>query len=161
MELEYKMAYAEYERQQEEAAFMSKFQRDLELDKQNQKIQVPAKSVKVTPYTTKEQLVNVLKEQIASNPNQAKKALLRVYQNQTSDEKRTQSVRIYNNIGFTPVDADFLSSLAECLRTRGTLSEKQTTYLQKIMPKYARQLVEGSLAEGKIVKQGKFYAYVK
>lgn len=54
-------------------------------------------------------------------------------------------------------DAEFLSSLATRYINRGDLSEKQLAALKKVMPVYAKQLVEISIELGKIEKFGDYY----
>jgi len=102
-------------------------------------------------YTNKEDIVNTLKNQIKTDKLTAWRALKRIYENQTADEQRAEVTRYENGVGFTGTDSEFLSSLAKQLLERGSLSDKQTGFLFKLMPKYARQLVEGSIAEGKII----------
>jgi hypothetical protein len=111
--------------------------------------------------TTKEQLVNILKVQLSTNPNQAVKGLLRVFANQTADEQQTGGVRANNGIGFVHTDSVILTSFAKQYKNKGFLSEKQMAILYKKMPKYAKQLIEGSIAEGKIYKVGREYMFKK
>lgn len=66
-----------------------------------------------------------------------------------------------NRSRFTPADASFLSSLAQQYQTKKYLSKKQMDLLKKKMPKYARQLVEGSISKGLIVKKNGFYVFGK
>ena len=109
--------------------------------------------------TSKEVLIKTLKEQIATRDNQAVKALITVFNNQTSVEQDNDCTDCYNGVGFTGVDAEFMSSLAKQYLKKGYLSENQISYVKKTMPKYARQLIEQSLAQGKIVKDGKNYTW--
>lgn len=111
--------------------------------------------------TTKEQLVNILKVQLSTNPNQAVKGLLRVFANQTADEQQNGNVRANNGIGFVHTDSVILTSFAKQYKSKGFLSEKQMAILYKKMPKYAKQLVDGSIAEGKIYKVGREYMFKK
>lgn len=111
--------------------------------------------------TTKEQLVNILKAQLSTNPNQAVRGLLRVFANQTAAEQQTGGVRANNGIGFTQTDSVILTSFAKQYKNKGFLSEKQMIILYKKIPKYAKQLIEGSIAEGKIYKVGKEYKFQK
>lgn len=112
-------------------------------------------------FTSKESLIQALKTQIATRDNQAIKALITVFNNQTEDEQITDDVRVYNNMGFTPFDAEFMSSLAKQYLNKNYLSQKQLSYVKKVMPKYARQLIEQSIQDRKIVKNGKFYTWNK
>ena len=62
-------------------------------------------------------------------------ALLRIYQFQTPAEQDMRTTVYQNNIGFSGVDAGFASSIAEQFIHKGYLSDKQITYVKKIMPK--------------------------
>ena len=109
-------------------------------------------------YTNKDVMVQTLKKRIGSDRQTAWKALKRIYENQTRDEQRQKTTKEDNGVGFTSLDAQFLTSLAVQYIDRGFLSEKQTSFLFTLMPKYAKQLVNGSIAEGKIVhKYGKYF----
>lgn len=86
-----------------------------------------------------------VKTQLATNKVWALKALVRIYQeNQTPDEQTAKVTSHDNGIGFTGVDANFASSLAEQYLRRGDLSEKQMGFVFKIMPKYAGQVIKMS-----------------
>jgi hypothetical protein len=110
-------------------------------------------------YYTKEELVQGLKSQIAKNNNQAVKALLTVYRNQTFEEQTVQETIEDNGIGFNGTDAEFCSSLAENYLRFHRLSDKQYSSLRKVMQKYARQLITQSIDLGKIKCKcrGKYY----
>jgi hypothetical protein len=101
----------------------------------------PVTSTKPESKTARERrVVGQWKEKLASNPVWAVRGLLAVYKYQTEAEKATDSVSVDNGVGFAGVDGGFLSSLAKQYQKRGSLSEKQMTYLYKKMPKYAKQL---------------------
>ena len=110
-------------------------------------------------YYTKEELVQGLKSQIAQNNNQAVKALLTIYRNQTYEEQTVQETIEDNGIGFNGTDAEFCSSLAENYLRFHRLSDKQYSSLRKVMQKYARQLITQSIDLGKIKCKcrGKYY----
>lgn len=90
---------------------------------------------------TKTLQISFLRGKIASNPDWAKRALLKIYENQTATEQDNGHTIEDNGIGFSGSDSAFLSSLAEQLKTRGTLSDKQTASIQKLMPKYSKQIL--------------------
>ncbi len=95
--------------------------------------------------TTKKKIDSFVKNQLRTNKVWAIKALVRIYQeNQTSDEQVAKVTSHDNGIGFTGVDATFASSLAEQYLKRGSLSDKQLTFVFKIMPKYSRQVIQMS-----------------
>jgi len=112
-------------------------------------------------YCSKEDLVKATNIQLATRDNQAIKGLLEVYANQTESEQETKDTHCRNGVGFTPADASFLSSLAQQYQTKNYLSKKQMDLLKKKMPKYARQLVEGSISKGLIIKKNGFYVFGK
>lgn len=108
-------------------------------------------------FTAKEQIVDQMKKNLETSPNTRARALLRIFENQTRDEQVSESTNHYNGIGFTGSDAQFLTSLAKQYKYKGYLSPKQDAILARKIKKYARQLVEGSIAEGKIKTYGKYY----
>lgn len=112
-----------------------------------------------TRYYTKAELVKGLKSQIARNNNQAVKALLTIYRNQTYEEQTVQETIEDNGIGFNGTDAEFCSSLAENYLRFHRLSDKQYNSLRKVMQKYAGQLITQSIDLGKIKCKcrGKYY----
>ena len=112
-----------------------------------------------TRYYTKAELVQGLKSQIARNNNQAVKALLTIYRNQTYEEQTVQETIEDNGIGFNGTDAEFCSSLAENYLRFHRLSDKQYNSLRKVMQKYAGQLITRSIDLGKIKCKcrGKYY----
>jgi hypothetical protein len=91
---------------------------------------------------TKKDTILFVKSKLSSDPVWALKALVRIYQeNQTNDEQVTQQTTHDNGIGFSGCDAQFLSSLAQNYLRYGRLSEKQMGFVFKKMPKYAKQVI--------------------
>ena len=115
----------------------------------------------VQKITSKTQLVDILKAQLATRPQQAIKGLMRIYANQTESEQSSGIVISNNGIGFVHVDSEILTSFAKQFEERGSLSEKQLEILYKKMPKYAGQLINAAIAEGKIFKEGREYKFKK
>ena len=70
------------------------------------------------------------------------KALLLIYDYQTSEEQHNRTTNTYNNIGFTGPDANILSSFAQQVIKYGSLSPKQMNTVRNKMPKYSRQLAD-------------------
>lgn len=94
---------------------------------------------------TKANTTIFVKNMLRTNKVWALKALVRIYQeNQTADEQAAKVTSHDNGIGFSGVDATFASSLAEQYLKRGSLSDKQMTFVYKIMPKYAGQVIKMS-----------------
>ena len=102
-------------------------------------------------FKSKKAIVDTLKQQIQSNPKQAIRALLRIYENQNESEREHQCTVFKDGCGFTKNDAEFGSSLAEQYLEKQFLTSKQMEYVQKMMPKYAKQIVDQSIDSGKIV----------
>lgn len=115
----------------------------------------------VQKITSKAQLVSMLKTQLATRPQQAIKGLMRIYANHTESEQSSGIVISNNGIGFVHVDSEILTSFAKQFEERGSLSEKQLAILYKKMPKYAGQLINAAIAEGKIFKEGREYKFKK
>jgi hypothetical protein len=91
---------------------------------------------------TKKDTLAFVKSKLSSDPVWAVKALVRIYQeNQTNDEQVTQQTTHDNGIGFSGCDAQFLSSLAQNYLRYGRLSDKQMSFVFKKMPKYAKQVI--------------------
>ena len=112
-------------------------------------------------YRTKKELINALKEQLATRDNQAIKGLLTIYSYQTSEEQCEGHTKEFNGVGFSGFDSDILSSFAEQYKTKGWLSPKQMNFVKKYIPKYARQILEISLKNKKIIKENGEYKFVK
>jgi len=81
-----------------------------------------------------------IREQLTTNDNWVRRGLKAIYKMQTEDEKLMQVTTEDNGVGFSGVDAELLSSFAEQLNARGSLSPKQMVYARKKMAKYAKQL---------------------
>lgn len=91
---------------------------------------------------TKTQIKGFVKLKLSTDPLWAQKALLRIYEFQTQDEKQRQSTVYYNGVGFTGTDGKILTSLAKQYKKYGRLSEKQMNILFKKTPKYWQQIVK-------------------
>lgn len=92
----------------------------------------------MTQTWNKDSVQNLLR----TNEYAMKRAIVKIYERQTQDEKIQQATTQSNGIGFTGVDAKFLSSLAVQVISRGTLSPKQTAIARNKMPKYWKQILE-------------------
>jgi hypothetical protein len=93
------------------------------------------------------------KEEIKDLLQKSDKAVMRglvvIYSLQTEDEKKAEETSEHNGVGFSGVDAKFLSSLAKQVMVKGRLSEKQMLHARKKMMKYAGQLT--LVSNGKLV----------
>jgi hypothetical protein len=89
---------------------------------------------------SQEKIKEFLKGMLSTNKMWALHALARIYDNQTWDERDDKNTKYYNGVGFTGVDAHFLSSLASQYEEKHFLSDKQLAYLFKKIPKYWHQI---------------------
>jgi hypothetical protein len=93
-----------------------------------------------------------VRQQLSINRAWALKALVRIFtENQTAQEQVAEATTVDNGTGFTGTDGGFASSLAKQYLNRGSLSDKQMTYVFKLMPKYHSQVIAFSDKE-KLVK---------
>jgi hypothetical protein len=99
--------------------------------------------MKITKKATKE----FVKEQLKTNKVWTLKGLTTIYANQTTDEQAYGGTSKLNDIGFSGVDGDILSSFATQYQTKGYLSPKQMVILTKKMPKYWKQIIAVSDVE--------------
>ena len=90
--------------------------------------------------TTKKARTAHIRMMLGSNKSWALKALVRIYDNQTEDEKSAETTKHNNGVGFTGTDGYFMTSLAKQYIARGSLTDVQMSFVFKNMPKYARQL---------------------
>lgn len=91
---------------------------------------------------TKTQIKGFVKLKLATDPMWAQRALLKIYEFQTIDERKMQNTVYHNGVGFTGTDGKILTSLAKQYQKYGRLSEKQMAILFKKMPKYWMQVVK-------------------
>lgn len=101
---------------------------------------------------TKEKQKTFLKQQLSSRKNWALRALIKIWEYQTEEEKMVGRTMDYNGVGFSGVDSEILSSFAEQYLQKGYLSKKQMKYVYKLIPKYWGQVLEISDKE-KLNKQ--------
>lgn len=92
-----------------------------------------------------------IKNQLATNPAWALRALVKIYERQTADEQCSGITKEDNGVGFSGVDATILSSFATQVLNGRNLSAKQMAIVYKKMPRYHRQVIslisEEKLAE--------------
>lgn len=89
---------------------------------------------------TKKDTIAEWKAKLATDSRWALRALVRIYQEQTPSEKDIELTMYHNNVGFSGVDADILTSFVKQYQRRGELSPKQMMILHQRIPKYAGQL---------------------
>ena len=77
-----------------------------------------------------------------STKEEAAKALFTLYRYQTPQEQYAQTTVEDNGVGFNATDAGFASSVAKWMVDGKPLTDGQFKVLQRILPKYKRQLEE-------------------
>lgn len=86
-------------------------------------------------------VVAYIKNQLATNPAWAARAIVKLHQMQTFDEQNSQTTKESNGVGFNGTDATILSSFADQINKGRTLSPKQLAIAFKKLPKYSRQVI--------------------
>lgn len=81
-----------------------------------------------------------IKEKMATNDTWLYHGIVAIHNLQTMDEQTTQTTRHQNGMGFNSADAKIMSSFAEQIKARNSLSEKQKYIARIKMPKYSGQL---------------------
>ena len=92
-------------------------------------------------FTMKAKVQEYIKNQLATNPAWAVKALVKVYTLQTFDEQASDRTSHDNGVGFSGVDANILSSFAKQVNAGRNLSPKQMAIVFKKMPRYHKQVM--------------------
>jgi len=88
-----------------------------------------------------------LKNQLATNPAWALKALVKLYTYQTACEQAVGHTEEKNNVGFSGVDSEILSSFAVQINRGRNLSEKQMNIVYRRIPRYWKQVASFIPAE--------------
>ena len=83
-----------------------------------------------------------VKYMLANNEGWALRAIQKIFERQTFDEQQSEATHHLNQMGFTGVDAEFLSSVAKQFSKYNRLSPKQMYFVKKKMPKYWMQIIE-------------------
>lgn len=90
---------------------------------------------------TKKQFKEFLQKKLSTDSKWALKALLKIYEFQTPQEKVAESTLIHNEVGFSGHDGQILSSMAKQYLKRKFLTAKQVKFLKQSMVKYWEQLL--------------------
>lgn len=85
---------------------------------------------------------DAIQTMLDTNDKAVYRALVAIYSRQTEHEKCLGQTKEHNGIGFSAFDAEFLSSLAEQVKSRGSLSPRQLELARKKVKSYWRQLLE-------------------
>lgn len=83
-----------------------------------------------------------IKEKITTNRQWTERAVVVLYNRQTTDEQRASETKEKNHIGFSGPDAYILSEFARWVISGKSLTPKQLTLTQKRIGKYAGQLLK-------------------
>lgn len=97
---------------------------------------------------SKNEIILEWKRNIQQNDKWALRAFLRIWKEQTEEEKQTGTAENENKVGFSKYDARIASSFFSGYSKYGSLTPKQYVTLKKIMPKYAGQLYRLTQVEG-------------
>jgi len=108
-------------------------------------------------YKSKKEIEMAIKAAITTEKNRAIKALLRIYEYQTEDEKACGTVDNLNGVGFAGTDAELLTSFCKQFERRKSLTDKQVAILFKKIGKYAGQLTRQAISKNLYVKEGKVW----
>ena len=103
-------------------------------------------------FTSKREIVDKLRKQIAEKDSTAINTLMLVFDNQIEDERKQENVKYRNGVGFKPQDAKVGCSLAKWYKDKGFFTTKQIIYVKRIVEKYAGQVVESKICSGEIRK---------
>ena len=89
---------------------------------------------------TKTQRVDFIRKKITTDRNWAIRGLLRIYENQTEEEKSCAYTISDNGIGFSAIDSKFLTSVCEFYLKTNFISDKQMSIVFTKIKKYAVQI---------------------
>ena len=70
------------------------------------------------------------------------RSLLKLFEMQTQDEQKAESINGTNGAGFNKVDAPILTNMAKSLMQYGRLTTNQLAYVRARIYKYAGQLTK-------------------
>lgn len=87
---------------------------------------------------TKEEIKNLLD----TNPAFVGRAIVKIYERQTSEEQSNGATIKNNGVGFNGLDASLLTDFAKFFKHAGFLTPKQLAIGRNKIKKYAGQLVE-------------------
>lgn len=108
---------------------------------------------------TKRDVVSYYKAKLSTNERWALRALERIAMRQTEYELENDLTHEHNKVGFSGPDAEILTSFYRVVKKGYSLTPKQKVILFHKIPKYAGQLVNISLLEGKLIREGRVYRF--
>lgn len=86
-------------------------------------------------------LIDYVKEKLASDPAWVSRAIVKLYECQTMDEQSSGLTKENNGVGFNGLDAVILSSFAQQLLKGRSLTAKQLAIAHNKLPKYGKQVL--------------------
>lgn len=101
-------------------------------------------------FKSKCEIIDKLREQISSKDSTAIHTLLFIFERQSEDEQKHESVRWRNGIGFKIQDAKTGCNLAKWFKSKGFFTPKQIALVKSMVRKYAGQVVEAMICSGEI-----------
>ena len=91
-------------------------------------------------YSSQAQAKREIQALIDRNDKAVLRGIVAIYAYQTAAEQASAMTCEENGVGFSGCDAELLSSFAEQIKARGSLSQKQMVYGRKKIRRYWRQL---------------------
>ena len=110
-------------------------------------------------FSSKGEIVERLRKQIAEKDSTAIHTLMFVFANQTEDEQRHEMVKYHNGVGFVARDAEIGSNFAKWYKEKGFFTAKQLAAVKKMVRKYAGQVVSLKIFSGEIKKIGNVWVW--
>ena len=110
---------------------------------------------------TKKDVIEYYKVKLSTNEGWALRGLERIAMRQTEYELENDLTHENNKVGFSGPDAEILTSFYRRIKKGYSLTPRQKTILFQKIPKYAGQLVDVSLSEGKLIKEGRAYKFAR
>jgi len=81
-----------------------------------------------------------IKSMLRDSDKAVERAVVRLYNLQTLDERAAETTKHDNGVGFNSADAGYGSYLAKWLKTGKRLNDKHLGRARRMVTKYARQL---------------------
>ena len=95
----------------------------------------------ITAEYYKKEMIAYLKYKLSTDKRWCLRALEVIFDKQTEEEKRDNVTKSFNRMGFTSFDAEILTNICLFYLKNGFISNKQLAICLKVMPKYAKQLL--------------------
>ena len=110
---------------------------------------------------TKKDVIEYYKAKLSTDEGWAIRGLERIAMRQTEYELENDLTNESNKVGFSGPDAEILTSFYTIVKKGYSLTSGQKAVLFRKIPKYAGQLVNISLLEGKLIKEGRTYKFAR